>query len=299
MTTLLDKKTAYAQLVALTQLFLFRENSYNESFTTTPSVYNFFRPFVPVAKKFVTQHLTQPSPPFHNPPPMPTPKPAPEPGPIKPEPPPQPTQPEPLPPAIKDRERLKNDKEVVSKAPSSGLFIRETLATSPLVDFQELRSYFTKFFPQLTLLETIATDQEAQKVKNRWQIEQQIPPIIILSFNDQNDSLSFLKNVANAISLRLAPARVFSALKIEQENGWDLLLKSPQLRLIIAGDYGLYTLPHLMKYYKTESRQAKHYVDTIPLLLLSDPSIYLKDPQLKSLLWRAICAELKGPLSSL
>ena len=66
---------------------------------------------------------------------------------------------------------------------------------------------------------------------------------------------------------------------------------SSNLRLIIASDYGLYLQPKLMAYYREVTQQGKHFVNNIPLLLLSDLALYLKEPQLKSLLWRAICKE--------
>ncbi len=73
------------------------------------------------------------------------------------------------------------------------------------------------------------------------------------------------------------------------------MTQSPDLRLVIASDYDLYLQPELMKVYREAPQQGKHYLNKTPLLLLSDLSLYLKEPQLKSLLWRAICNEFAAP----
>ena len=154
-----------------------------------------------------------------------------------------------------------------------------------------------QLLPDVRVNETIPEDAVALKVKNSWLNEQTIPPVVILSFRGEEKELAFLKNVAHAISLRLAPARVIQASKWEKENGWQAITHSPDLRLVIASDYDLYLQPELMKVYREAPLQGKHYLNKTPLLLLSDLSLYLKEPQLKSLLWRAICNEFAAPSS--
>lgn len=152
-------------------------------------------------------------------------------------------------------------------------------------------------FPEWMLSKTIPSDAIAQKNKNAWLRSQEISPVIILSFHDNEQRQTFLKNIAQAISLRLAPAQVISVSQIEKENGWENTLNSPQLRLIIASDYGLYLHPKLMHLYREIPQQGKHFLNQTPLLLLSDLSLYLKEPQLKPLLWRAICNEFAASQS--
>lgn len=281
-----DKRTAYAELIALTQLFIFREHVLQKPVAATPETYTFFKPLIPIK--------TQPQP--KAPHPIPSPK--------------QPPLPSTEPSSVKStlippkqiipstntsnsEPSRTNDKEPET-ALTRTLLTLEPLAPATSLQCQEFKPLLQELFPYLTVHDHTPSDQHAHHVKNRWQLEQKIPPIILLAFDDRDHSLTFLKNIAKAISLHFAPARVLSALKIEQEEKWETLLKTPQLRLIIAGDYGLYTLSRLMKYYKTDPRSAKHFIDTVPLLLLSDPSIYIKEPQLKPLLWRAICTELSG-----
>lgn len=167
----------------------------------------------------------------------------------------------------------------------------EPLPAPQPTNSDEFKALFEKHFPQLILKDSPLDDALARKRKEAWKIEQQLPPILLLSFNDQENQLVFLKNIARAISLHLAPACVVSAHKFEQEKSWEEALKTPHMKLIIASDYGLYMLPELMKYYKESAKGAKHALGAVPLLLLSDLSLYIKQPQLKPLLWRAICAE--------
>lgn len=293
-------KDSYDQLLSLTQLFLLREHSLKEVKIVDPAVLAFFQaklkgsPVLPAAK--VIQHPASSSPVqlIQNPankvqattiPPSPDPKPPqPRPEPIPPEPLPPPTQPEPViippqPPAIQDK-------------PSKNKFNLDPLTSAaPVQDHREYWKLCNTLFSEWTLCETIPSDAMAQKNKNAWLKNQEISPVMILSFHDNEQQLSFLKNIAQAISLRLAPARVLSATQIEKENCWKEVLDSPHLRLIIASDYGFYLQPHLMQFYRDVPQQSKHFLNQIPLLLLSDLSLYLKEPQLKPLLWRAICNE--------
>lgn len=169
--------------------------------------------------------------------------------------------------------------------------VREAMATASPHEFKEFWKTCQTLFPEWKLSEKIPCDAIAKKNKQAWLKNQEISPVILLSFHENEQQFSFLKNIAQAISLRLAPTRVMQADKLEKENGWEQVLNSPHLRLIIASDYGLYLQPKLMQFYREEPDQNKHFLNQIPLLLLSDLSLYLKEPQLKSLLWRAICNE--------
>lgn len=158
-------------------------------------------------------------------------------------------------------------------------------------DFKEFWKTCPALFPDWKLSESIPSDSLAKKNKDAWLKNQEVPTVIILSFQENVQQLTFLKNIAHAITLRLAPTRIISASQIEKDNQWEAILKSAQLQLIISSDYGLYLQPQLMQHYKEIPGQSKHTLNNIPLLLLSDISLYLKEPQLKPLLWRAICNE--------
>lgn len=170
-------------------------------------------------------------------------------------------------------------------------FALEPLVAPPPQDHREWWDVSRSLFPQWNLHTSIPSDEIALKNKNAWLRKQEISPVVILSFQDNEQQLTFLKNIAQAITLRLAPAQVISATRIEKENGWENILNSTQLSLMIASDYGLYLHPKLRQFHREVPSQAKHFLNQTPLLLLSDLNLYLKDPQLKPLLWRAICNE--------
>lgn len=204
---------------------------------------------------------------------------------------PEPLMAPPAPPQTKSLHPSPQTPDKHTHFKKSKQFSLEPWTGIPAHNTEEFWKIGQTLFPDWKLCETIPSDAIAQKNKNAWLKNQDILPVLILSFNDNEQQLAFLKNIAHAISLRLAPARVLSAPKLEKENSWTTILNSPQLRLVIANDYGLYLQPALMNFYREVPQQNKHFLNQTPLLLLSDLSLYLKEPQLKPLLWRAICNE--------
>lgn len=169
----------------------------------------------------------------------------------------------------------------------------EPLIAKPSVLDSSHRDFFEKNFPNYPLSNEILSDHLAHKIKKGWMVKNEILPVIILSFNEQDQSSMFLKNICKAISLYLAPTCVLSGIQLEREQRWEELFKTPHLRLIIACDYELYMQKNLMHYYKHTTTNNSHFLNQIPLLLLSDLNFYLKRPELKSFLWNAICNILK------
>lgn len=295
----------YRELLAQTQLYLHREHSYQTMLPVDPST------FVDYPKK-VTPTLMQPTfQPKQTTPPVPQPVKIQAPVAVLSAPavslkPSILSQVQPNPATPKREESIEHTTAPTPPAPLPQPSVSKPTAHAKKVELepftacatQDLSDYWKlhrQLFPDINLTETFPKDCAALKVKNAWQNELIIPPVVILAFRDVEKELVFLRNVAQAISLRLAPARVISASKWGKENGWTNLINSPNLRLVVATDYDLYLQPELMKMYREVPQQGKHYLQNIPLLLLSDLSLYLKEPQLKSLLWRAICNEFATP----
>jgi len=313
-------KDYYAELLSLTQLFILREHSLKDVKVTDSTIIEFFQkgkkhlprstpnqsllasvplPQAPVAKAPPRATILLPSPdplPINletvvqdDPQPLPPPT---QPEPLPPQPLPPPTQPEPMTP-------LPQAPVIQDKASKSKGFSLEPLASVAARDHSEWWNLCQTLFPESNLNKTIPSDAFAQKNKNAWVRNQEVAPVLILSFHDNEQQPLFLKNIAQAISLRLAPAQVLSVSRIDKDNRWENILNFSHLRLVIAGDYELYMHPKLMHYYREVSQQGKHFLHHTPLLLLSDLSLYLKEPQLKSLLWRAICNEFAATHSKL
>jgi hypothetical protein len=297
-------KKKYSELLALTQLHLSQENDLKNKLVTDQDTYTFFKnlatsrkntvlelPEIPNSKaplakptnKIVPQEQTKPQ--QKDPEPK-----AQTPLSRSPET-PQPAPKIPNDPVKKKLEPLQTTENNTRKSSNFRTFVLEPPAPLPPSDWQTFKNLMKKIDEGQMICNSIPSDHRAQKIKNAWQAEQTIPSVLILSFNESENHLTFLNGIAKAVDLHLGSASVVSGPKWERENKWDKLFESKELRLVIASDYGLYLLPNLMKHYKEVSKTAKHFLNDIPLLLLSDISLYLKEPQLKPLLWRAVCTE--------
>jgi hypothetical protein len=167
-------------------------------------------------------------------------------------------------------------------------FTLEPMQLATEIDLKEIHKLVKDHFPSMIIIENPLQDEEAKRVNRTQQKTTTTPAVIILSFNETAISKKFLENIAKAIQLRIAPALVLPAHKIEQENAWERMLQSKELRLVISPDYGIYTLPKFMRHYKESPKQGKRFLGNIPLFLLSDISLYLKEPTLKPQLWKAL-----------
>lgn len=272
-------KESYLELLHLTQLFLLREHPLTELKTVDSTLFSLLR-----TKKTEAPPLqTPPKQPISIAPSLPSPmlKSTVSPPPIVPK--IQKPSNHPLEPP----QEKKQEKQLPLKDNSS--FALENKPASPAYfDHSGWKKLCSTLFPTWLIRETIPDDSLAKKNKNIWLKEQEISPVMILSFNDNEQHMTFLKNVARAISLYYMPAHALSAKKMEQENTWENFLNSPHLKLIIASDSDFYLNPKLVSLHRQDNR---HFLKHVPLFFLSDPSLYLKEPQLKSLLWRAICSE--------
>lgn len=170
----------------------------------------------------------------------------------------------------------------------TALLVVEPLPSPPAIDLQDLRKTITEKVPHLKWTEHVPDDTEARKLARSWTQEKDPPQVIILSFNESPAHYTFLSNVAKAIETLGYTVQICKAGKIDQENGWDSLLGSQRLRLIIAGSAGVYALPGLEKRHRENQKTAHHYLGECSLLLLSDISFYLQEPALKRSLWSAI-----------
>jgi hypothetical protein len=175
-----------------------------------------------------------------------------------------------------------------SKAPSFSL--QKPQAAAKLLD-EDIRKTFTKIAPHLLASCPIPSDEKARHIKNGWKEKHAIPVIPILA--SEQASLPFLTNVAQAITLHFFPARVLLLKDLEKQGLLPSLLDSKHVKLIISPDVTLWNCKELMKHYQEIPQQKQRFLKNTPLLLLPDPSLYLKDPSLKRSLWNLLCHLLK------
>jgi len=171
----------------------------------------------------------------------------------------------------------------------------EPLGAPGKFDYEKIHDSFRELFPNLPVTAQIPEDADARKIGNRWKKETFEPEIVILSFNEPLQSKTFLGNLAQAIHLHLGPTAIYPAHVIEQKDKWEHLLKTKKLKMIITTDFGMYSLPKLMRYYKESPNKSLRYLGDIPVLLITDPVVYFKQPSLKSSLWRALISLLQLP----
>lgn len=162
----------------------------------------------------------------------------------------------------------------------------EPLGPSILDPMADIKRAIKAVAPHLSLQENVPDDKSAKKIKEKWREEEYIPPIVILSFQETKKQYDFLTHLAAAISVRGQECRVILASKYERNASWAQFLKSQNLKLIITTEYAL-SSSLLVKHYK-ETIKSGSFLGDIPLFLLADPSLYLREPLLKASLWKAL-----------
>lgn len=167
-------------------------------------------------------------------------------------------------------------------------FSLESLKIKHEIDLSSLKKEIQTLFPHLELIQEPIDDSEARKIAFQWRYKKTLPEVIILSFNEQLDEIQFLQKVALAISEKITPAAHYAANTIEAQQKWQGMFKMKGLKLIIAPDYGIQAFNSLINFYSHQDKT----LGGIPLLLLPNLSLYLKQPELKRALWQAICAKL-------
>lgn len=157
-----------------------------------------------------------------------------------------------------------------------------------------LASLLQKLAPHMAILRDIPNDAMAKKIANRWKTKNQITPISILSFHEPQKQKALLLEISKAIDIYFGPARLIEAEAIEKEKQWDTFLSDPNLKCIVVCDYTLWQLGNLMSFYKENALEPLRTLRNVPLFLLPDLSLYLKDPLLKRSLWKGLCQKLSS-----
>lgn len=160
-------------------------------------------------------------------------------------------------------------------------------------DLNDIKQAVLIHLPGQKVIDEILSDQSVKSTFANWKDSALASEVVILSFNDNSKQNAFLFNIALAIKHQLASATVVSALQIDQEQGWEQLLQSKKLRLIIAAGHAIQAIPGAMQYYREMPKQGKSFLSKAPLYLISDIALYFKEPQLKSSLWQVLRDILK------
>lgn len=217
--------------------------------------------------------------------PKPTPKPALAPLPTPPKPPLKPV-------AEKEIVKPSLPAPVVNFTSGRAIPFKEVIKPSlpaPVVNFTSVRSVLSIVAPELAIIDEIPSDDLAKKLCERWKTKNQTAPLSILVYQESAEQRALLESIAKALDVYFGPAKLVNAEGIEKAKQWEMFLSVKELKMIIACDYTLWQLSSLMQFYKETPAQGSRLLGNVPLFLLPDLSLYLKDAQLKRSLWKAIC----------
>lgn len=160
------------------------------------------------------------------------------------------------------------------------------------LNFSSIRNILSIVAPELAILNEIPSDALACKIARRWETKNQTAPISILTYQELPEQKALLEQIAVALDVYFGPAKIIQAETIEKEKQWEAFLSVADLKMVIACDYTLWQLSGLMQFYKENPAQGTRVLGQVPLFLLPDLSLYLKDPLLKRSLWKALCQKL-------
>lgn len=173
--------------------------------------------------------------------------------------------------------------------PAPVVVVKAEPLPKPSVNFSQVRNVLSVVAPELAILDEIPNDEIAKKLSERWKTKNQSAPISILTYQEPAEQRTLLEEIAKAIDIYFGPAKIVNAEKIEKDKQWGAFLSVEGLKMVISCDYTLWQLGALMHYYKETPAQGSRLLGNVPLFLLPDLSLYLKDALLKRSLWKALC----------
>ena len=166
--------------------------------------------------------------------------------------------------------------------------VKEAMAApKPTAPISTVRNVLSVVAPELAILNEIPNDAIARKISERWKTKNQTAPISILVFQEPAEQRGMLEQIAKALDVYFGGAKIVYAEGIEKEKQWEAFLSVADLKMVVVCDYTLWQLSSLMPFYK--ETEGARMLGQIPLFLLPDLSLYLKDPLLKRSLWKALC----------
>ncbi|NGX33134.1 MAG: hypothetical protein K1060chlam4_01195, partial [Candidatus Anoxychlamydiales bacterium] len=154
-------------------------------------------------------------------------------------------------------------------------------------NFIDIKKSIERIFPNISILEKPIDDKVAKQKSQKYKLKNISSTITILAYKEDEKFYRFLEKLSTALSVYFYPSKVVSAYLIEKENNWSDFLTN-DISLIISSDYTVFELPHLRALYKENPSKGEKSLKDIPLFLLPDIFLYLKEPSLKKSLFNAL-----------
>lgn len=271
------KLTAYKELLALSQLYLLQEHGPHALLTVEPQLIR-----VLDLKKTIPQSAPKSLPPSAPPQAVRPPLPAPPTPVAKPA-----TAPQEQKTLVLRQEAEKPKPVPEEKTTEKPFFTLQPLGASIPRDFGDLLQTIRQVHPTFSYKEEIPDDREAKAIGRQWDLTSLPADVTLLSFTTVPRQMAFLHNVAKALRFTGKHTVVLQAQQIEEADGWNKIIENPATKLLIASDYGIYTLAKLMSLVKIDTH-GRHFVGKIPLFLMADVELYFKQPTLKAALWKSL-----------
>ncbi|MDX8430390.1 MAG: hypothetical protein SNF33_01080 [Candidatus Algichlamydia australiensis] len=151
-----------------------------------------------------------------------------------------------------------------------------------------------KIAPTVHLHKAPPSDESAKKAKIASRVKAGAPEILLISSPHYAKFHPLLSSIARAIDTRLGSCKLVDVVRLDKQEKWEALLASPTLRLIICPDQLLFSHPKMLSHYQEIPQKKARTLGDKSLLLLPDPSLYIKDPLLKRSLWTVLCKTLSS-----
>lgn len=285
------KTETYKELLALGQLYLLQEHSWQEQVVVDPVLVKALK-------------MRKPAPPA-----IPTPT---EPQAIRMEPRPVPIPPPPqIVPKAAPSTPPPVQQSIAPQAPAQAPVSEPPVAPSPVVTEEKKKAFLElqpmgaaaarengellrlikQVYPNFSYIEKVPDDSEAKALGRQWDLNALEAEIFILSFSEVPKQVAFLQNIAKALRFGGRRATVIKAQSVEEKDGWAKIIQNDQTKCLIASDYGIYTLEKFMPFVKINDK-GQHHAGTVPLFLMADVALYFKEPHLKAALWKALESDL-------
>ncbi len=143
--------------------------------------------------------------------------------------------------------------------------------------------------PTLPLHASPSSDVKAHEKKKAWKWFLELPEIALLFPHYGKEEDLFLTQVSQAIHHHFSSSRMIDLKKIEKSSQAEMLFQAKKVKWIITTKNVLHSSPFLLKRLRQIQQTGESFLHDVPLILIEDPSLYLKNPELKRDLWKTLC----------
>ncbi len=216
------------------------------------------------------------------------------------------TQPRPA-PAVQS---FKSPPAILSSAPKTGLIKKmvfpkeekklkkkdfrepEKPACNMTLAFDHFKDLMQLIDPKIKILENIPNDIQAKEIASSWKLKSKVGKITLLVFQENKKELFFIKELAKALHLLFQPTKIINAVNLEKDNQWEAFLNQPHLKFLLITDVSLWKLKNLIAHYHENPTTHETFLGPVPLFLLPQISLYLKEPLIKKTLYESLKKKL-------